>query len=184
MNLKDESFAIKVPGILSSSCPSTISDLTSVKTDLTNQINSMFASGDTYIPAGLTWGKRLLSNVAPYSTAVTNATAIAEDTKRAIVLMTDGENQRSAEVPGNATHWGSDIDQANDWTTEVCNNIKNDDVILYTVTFGTALDADIKTLVEDCATSPGHYFHAVTAADLVEAFADVSEQLTGLYLSK
>ena len=48
------------------SCGSEILDLTTNLTDVEAHIDSLSASGNTYIPAGLIWGWRMLDPDLPY----------------------------------------------------------------------------------------------------------------------
>jgi len=80
------------------------------------------------------------------------------------------------------------VDEARDDLDErfdrICANIKNDSVIIYSITFGSTPDATVKTAFENCATNPSFYFHAPTAASLESAFETIGRQLSNLRLSK
>ncbi len=62
LNIKDESYGTRVPGIGGEGvwCPVPILPLTASRTTLLDSINSLAPYDDTYIPAGLTWGLRTL----------------------------------------------------------------------------------------------------------------------------
>ena len=93
-NLEDRDYnSEKVPGLMSITCSAPITPLTNVRQDVLDNISSMVANGKTYIPAGLTWGLRLLSSHAPYSEGATDAQVRASNIKKVLVLMTDGENE-------------------------------------------------------------------------------------------
>lgn len=182
-NLEDRAYGTrKVPGLMDVWCGAEITPLTNTRSDVINEINAMTGSGNTYIPTGLTWGMRLLSSAAPYSEAASALTAKNKDIKKYLVLMTDGDNTASAQLPGAPTHWGSDVDEANTWTTTVCNNIKAEEITVFTITFGTLLPAT-KTLIEECASSSAQYFHAATGNELDAAFESIREQISALHLS-
>ncbi len=71
-------------------CPERpVLDLTSDPGVLHAAIDAMNASGNTVIPAGLAWGWRLLSPSEPFAAG---APYDDQDTIKAIVLLTDGEN--------------------------------------------------------------------------------------------
>jgi len=74
----------KFPGIMNVNCGSEILDLTDNLDDVEDKIDSLIASGNTYIPAGLAWGWRMLDHNLPLG-GLTNSQA---DRKRALVLMT------------------------------------------------------------------------------------------------
>jgi len=183
LNLEDRRYgASKVPGLMNLWCGSEVTPLTNTKSTVIDNINAMSGSGDTYIPSGLTWGMRLLSNKAPFTQAVSKNRAKNRQIKKFMILMTDGDNTRSAQLPGDPAHWGSDAVQANEWTTTACNNIKDEEISVYTITFGTLLP-DTKTLIKDCASAESQYFHAANGAELNKAFEDIRKQIMDLHLS-
>ena len=183
-NLQDAQNGPRFPGVMDQQCPSPITPLTDNKNKLLTQLDGMVAVGETYIPSGLMWGLRMISSGAPFSTATTYEQAELNSTKKIIILMTDGENQRSAQLPDSAKHWGSDLDQANEWTSTSCTNIKSNDIELYTVTFGDDISASAKELVKGCASDAGNYYHAVAGSDLVAAFEAILGDLNRLRLTQ
>ncbi len=182
-NLKDARPNRRVPGLLNQNCPSRLTELTYSESKLTSQIKAMVATGETYIPAGLMWGLRVISNKQPFNQGVTYGQAKKKNVKKVIVLMTDGENQRSAQLPGSAQHWGKNLSQANQWTTDACNEIKGNKISLYTVTFGPSIPNAARELIRNCATSTSQYFHAASGTDLKSAFQDILDDLNKLRLT-
>ncbi|MGB7336125.1 MAG: hypothetical protein WBD01_10095, partial [Salaquimonas sp.] len=183
-NLEDRSFSARpVPGIMNTTCSAELTTLTDVKSTVLNKIDAMTGDNNTYIPAGLTWGMRLLSNSAPFTDGVSQQTAKKKDIKKYLVLMTDGDNTISAQLPGSPKHWGSDTAEANLWTSEVCQNIKAEEITVFTITFGTLLP-ETKTLIQSCASDPTNYFHAATGTELNAAFEGIREQMAALHLSR
>ena len=69
--------------------PQSIQELTNVKTIINTAINGMQARGNTVIPAGLSWGWRVLSPAAPFQEG---ASYDDQETIKAIILLTDGSN--------------------------------------------------------------------------------------------
>ena len=183
-NLQDAQNGPRFPGVMDQQCPKPITPLTDNKTKLLTQIDAMVATGETYIPSGLMWGLRVISSGTPYTSGTTYEQANLQATKKIMILMTDGENQRSAQLPDSPKHWGSDLDQANEWTSSSCTTIKNKDIALYTVTFGDAISASSKDLVKNCASKTGNYFHAVAGSDLVSAFEAILGDLNKLRLTQ
>lgn len=167
----------KIPGIMNVSCGQEMLPLTSNMITVENKINSLTASGNTYIPAGLIWGWRTLEASKPFDD-ITNA-----DTKRkkAVVLMTDGKNTKS--LTGN-THNGSDEGAANALTSEICSGIKSGDIEVYSVAykFGSG-DATAKNVVRNCATDPSFFFDAQNPEQLKDAFEDIAKSLFTVRLS-
>lgn len=179
LSLEDRAYNTeKVPGLMNTWCGKEILALTDDKDELSDKVDSMSPTQDTYIPAGLSWGMRILSKKAPYKEAVTADNKI----RKYLVLMTDGDNQRSANLPHSPGNWGNDIDQANDWTLQVCGNIKDEDIHVYTVSFGTLTD-ETKDLLKDCASNEDSYFHAATGTELDDAFDEISKNISKMHLS-
>jgi hypothetical protein len=61
--------------------------------------------------------------------------------------------------------------------------MKEEEIILYTITFGSKPDAQTKALFQDCATSSDYYFHAPDGATLKSAFRTVGRQLSNLRIA-
>jgi Mg-chelatase subunit ChlD len=141
-------------------------------------INSLVTMGETYLPAGLIWGKRVLSPGDPFSAS--NAAGV----RKFIVLVTDGRNTKSPTYP---THDGSDETLANQLTRETCQNIATDTsnpIRVYTVAFemdGLAT----KTILQDCAArSGGQFFDAADAARLRASFSDITNAIFNVRLTQ
>ncbi|MEL6522681.1 MAG: pilus assembly protein TadG-related protein [Pseudomonadota bacterium] len=157
----------------------TIVDLTSDVTTLTTTISQLSNSGDTYMAPGLVWGLRVLSPGEPFDSAADFETFRANNGRKAIVLMSDGENTRS---PGRSTqnqdvyrgHWQkNDPDFADANTLTACNAIKAAGIELFTIAFDVQ-DEDTEKLLEDCATSEDeHYYLAANSIQLAEAFDQI-----------
>ena len=182
LNLEDKNYSVRVPGLLNVWCGAEITPLTNNRDKILNEIDGMVAGGDTYIPAGLTWGLRVLSSSGPYKEGASKSAAKKKNIKKYLVLMTDGDNTRSAQLPDAPSHWGSDADQANAWTTKACNIIKKEDISVFTITFGSLLD-ETKNLIRNCATKPTQYYHAASGAELSAVFEDIRGQISALHLS-
>ncbi|MEM9739860.1 MAG: pilus assembly protein TadG-related protein [Pseudomonadota bacterium] len=156
-----------------------IVDLTSDVTTLTTTISQLNNSGDTYMAPGLVWGLRVLSPGEPFNSAADFATFSANNGRKAIVLMSDGENTRS---PGRSNqnqdidrgHWQrNDPDFADANTMTACDAIKAAGIELFTIAFDVQ-DADTEQLLEDCATSADeHYYLAANSVQLAQAFDDI-----------
>ena len=186
-NIRDEQFDIHlVPGVLnntgsSGDCPQEVLPMTIDKTAVQNAINAMGASGNTYIPGGLTWGLRLISSDSPFTEGDTYANIQAQAGIKAIVLMTDGENTKSPRTDG--SHYNTDVALADQYTLEMCDEIKNEGIILYTIAFDIT-DPDTLDMISDCATDSDSYFNAEDAAELSDAFGVIGNSLTELALTK
>lgn len=180
-NTMDSAFdAVKVPGLLGAPCPNQLMPLSTDEDALDTMIGKLNPNGWTYIPAGLTWAWRLLTPTDPFSEGVSFETLKEERGTKALILMTDGENTRAPTYP---THDSPDQFLANQLTKEICVNIKDDEIIVYTIAFDVT-DTEIKDILEACATTPSHYFDAASADDLIDAFASIASSLRSISLSK
>ncbi|HET7411493.1 MAG TPA: TadE/TadG family type IV pilus assembly protein, partial [Pararhizobium sp.] len=161
---------LSVPNIPSVSCPTPITPLTASEDLLKAHIQSMNATGNTYIAPGVMWGLRVLSADAPYTETAEDSAASAENMKHQeiMVLMTDGDNTKSpqvetllnvpteidADINGTDTQQlpnpfneGGDRDQADQMTREACQAVKDAKVTLYTISFGKDVSASGKALM-------------------------------------
>jgi Flp pilus assembly protein TadG len=163
-------------------CPRPIVPLTSHKATIDSAIANMLAyySTGTFIPTGLVWGWHVLSDTEPFTEGVAPGDENYEETLKAVILFTDGENV----VTGTNNHNGSRfsgynytglnvggtyrlgsptasiaVDNMDDKTGELCENVKSnatdteddDNIRLYTITFGEMSDED-EALMRDCAS--------------------------------
>lgn len=170
--------ASPVPGLLNMSCPSPLQRLTNDVTTIRNQIDAMNAVGETYIPSGLIWGWRTLTYLPPFADGKNQVTN--PDVKKALILMTDGANTKSPNYPD---HEGGDQPLANSLTSELCTNIKADNIIVFTVAFDVN-DAVAVDMLHDCATSSAFAFTADSAAQLSQAFQRIGGILAALRLDQ
>ncbi len=168
------------PGLQNTDCNAEIATLTNDETKLKNTISNLVGSGNTYIPAGLLWGWNLVDNNAPLTGAKSAAEIKDMGGTKAIVLMTDGDNTRSADYP---YHWGTDGDKADIKVAEICKNIKKDDIVIYTVSF-MVKDADTVNMLEKCASDTGKALTADNAMQLSKAFEDIAASMLALRLTK
>jgi hypothetical protein len=137
------------------------------KVDVLEALQNMRTSGNTRIPVGLMWGWFTLS---PRWQGLWDARpnlplSPVPNLTKAIILMTDGKNI-----------W-EDIDDPK--TTQLCEAIKNQGILVYTVGFGTGSDIN-EPLLQNCATSPAHYFLAPTEEDLRRAFRRIADEISSL----
>lgn len=170
-------FATKIPGLMDTSCPSALARLTNDQTAINTQIDAMVATGETYIPAGLIWGWRVLSPDQPFADG---APSSQQDNRKFMIVMTDGTNTKSPDYPW---HWNTDAALSNTLTAEACTNIKASGVTIYSVVFGVDDPAGAQ-LMKDCATSEGQFYSAATGADLSSAFASIGQSLVAIHLTR
>lgn len=180
LNIRDGDYSSRIPGLMNVACPSRIQPLTFSRSDLQNAVNAMVATGETYVPAGLMWGWRALSETAPYAeSAGDRVDADGNKISKVLILMTDGENTKSPSYP---THDGTDAVTSNQLTTESCNAIKAARVQIFTIAFDVT-SPTIKNLMRACASSAGNYYDAAGAGQLDEALQAIGGQLGGIRLT-
>ncbi len=197
-NLKDGDYvANKIPAVLDRAyngtgswnyCPTTpILPLTSVVNDkatLEQKLNSMTALGTTYIPAGLIWGRRVLSHQAPFDEGASDQEVRDKNIQRVVILMTDGQNTRSPTYPD---HAGSNTTVSDNLTAELCNRIKATDPAtgrpfadIITISFDVH-NNKVKRMLRACA-SMGSY--DAQSGNLEAAFKSIGVKLARLHLSR
>lgn len=165
-------------------CPrQSIVPLTSDQDDLSTAINNMNAEGFTLGNYGMVWGWRVISPEEPYSQG---AEYDDEGWDKAVLMMTDGVNtmNHAYTAYGNTNDHNIDPDDLNDRFAEVCNAMKAEGILVYTVTFESGVDEDTKAFYEECASTPAQYYDAPSQADLVDAFEKISRELSNLYIKK
>lgn len=167
------------------------------KDDLITAIDDMVSTGSTVIPTGLAWGWRLISPAEPFTEGGSSAD---EGIVKAIVLLTDGKNSvgggmnnhnrsrysaygyaRSGHLgPTNGNNATSTL---NAKTTMLCNNIKAQNIRLYTITFKLN-DGSTKNLMRNCASKTSMYYDSSSNTNLQTVFEDIAKGLSELRISK
>ena len=67
---------------------------------------------------------------------------------------------------------------------DMCQTMKGEGIIIYTMTFGPSPDSGTRALYESCATEPDMYFHAATSSTLQQAFVEIADQLSALRIAE
>ena len=183
LNAQDDTFATPVPGVMDVDCGANpITRLTADKNTVKNAIAALSETGNTYIPAGLMVGWHALSSRPILPDGTDPNSPDGRTMQRAVVLMTDGANTASKTV-GAANHEDGDVNKANNLTRDLCRNIKDDQVRVFTVAFDVT-DNSVLTMLRQCATNPADAFDAANAADLQAAFHAIGLQLSRLRISR
>ena len=133
-------------------------------------------------------------------------------TLKAVVLMTDGQNQwydwpvglpgqpetsknyaadadytgygRLAEGRSGTTNAGSTTSLLNTRMLNMCTAIKNNGVVIYTIiyTHGGSIDSNTQATFQSCATDASKYFFSASSADLQSAFSNIGQSIANLRL--
>jgi Flp pilus assembly protein TadG len=179
-------------------CPSTVTRLTGTKAAAVAGINALVARGNTHVSEGAAWGYRLLSpnwRGLWGGSMNTNELPLNYNTPlmvKAAVIMTDGENTISNSVDGSydylsdnrlgTTNSGTAVTRLNTKLTTVCNAMKAQGIIVYTVVFDLN-SSSVATIMRNCASSPDYYFDSPDEATLQQAFRTIGDSLANLRIS-
>lgn len=185
-------------------CPTAITPLVASKATVSAAIDAMqpWLRGGTVINEGLAWGWRTISprwrGLWSGSSSTLPLDYGAKNMKKAIVLVTDGDNEwpqmtyygttftayggQFSNV-GQSTESGAE-GELNNRTTAVCNNIKAAGITLYTMSVGTAPSVNGKALLQACATKSSYYFDSPDSAALTAAFQTIGQQLSNLRIAQ
>jgi Flp pilus assembly protein TadG len=181
-------------------CPeSVLTPLTNEKQTLIDAIADLDTGGNTHVNVGAVWGWRLLS---PQWRGVWGGDMDAdnrpldyndETSQKAVILMTDGVNTMSSGIytaygflsAGNLGTTSSTTAKTklNQKTTAVCNSMKAQGIIIYTILFMED-DATAVALMKGCASEEDYFFESATAEELETAFHTIGDALSELRISK
>ncbi|MEM7620438.1 MAG: pilus assembly protein [Pseudomonadota bacterium] len=166
--------------------------LTDNKEEIFNISDNLVAEGTTYIPGGLVWGWRLLSDAKPFSDGAPKSASV----QKSIVLMSDGANE-SKILPRSDSATQFNINQeiyspidgstnftdTNNDTAALCQNIKDDDVRIDTISFDFN-DQDAINMLKACAGNGGTHYHVSKIEDLVPTFDAISSSFGSIRLTE
>lgn len=166
-----------------SSCPQPITPITSNQQDLLDAIDDMGASGNTLGNFGMVWGYRVISPDFPFEEGSEYSDP---EWNKAIIMMTDGNNYIGNSYAYTAYGYGFnhsvDNDDLNDRFSEVCDNAKDDGILIYTITFTSGISEDTKDFYRACATDLNHYYDAPTQDELEDVFEEIAYALAKLHI--
>lgn len=155
------------------------------------------------VNVGAVWGWRVLSPEAPFTEGLPFNT---EGFNKAIIILTDGVNIFSSvssrctntNPKYNSQYTGYDYAsegrlgttsrsaaqaRLNDRLVEVCQNIKNTGIIVYTITFQLS-DIDTLAIFEGRASEPSKFFNSPSNEELRSAFRAIGAELSNLRLAQ
>ena len=163
----------KIPGLMNRNCATELLPLTNTLTQVKSKINSMSVGGETYMPAGIVWGWRLLDNNAPFDH---NS---LDKVQKVMIIMTDGQNTKSKD---GQTHDAGNSADADRKTRSLCTAVKREEIVVYTIAYEVT-DSVTRGMLEDCASANDYFFNATNASQLQKAFQDIGHSLTKLRIS-
>lgn len=155
--------------------------LTNVYGTIKAKIDSLAAAGNTLSNIGMVWGYRLLSPDAPFREGALWGDVTV---KKVAILMTDGDN-----------NIGNAYSAYGEWSTlkltdrnldtklaTTCQNMKNDGITIYTITFTSGIDATSKGYFKNCASDTSKYYDAPSQANLLNAFEQIARELSNIHI--
>ncbi len=159
-------------------CPSTpIVPLTDDKSVLTTALNTAVPRGKTAGQIGLAWAYYMLAEPwqGIWPTASQPGNYNAANLTKAALIMTDGafEDTHNPSL-------GTPAYQI----LEICENMRDEGIIVFTVGFDTAFEIGTDDLLEDCAGSSSRHYTADNANELSDAFVSITQDLGQLRLSE
>ena len=144
-------------------------------------------------------------SIGPQNAKAYTTTTVETNNKKYLVLVTDGMNSWNATSTTfgnnqstyspfgffensrlgttNSSNWRSVMDAS---TLQACTNIKKTGVTIFTIGFSTTadpIDADGKTLLQNCATTTNMAYFAADGSSLTTTFASIAQQMSGLRLT-
>jgi Flp pilus assembly protein TadG len=184
-------------------CPQqAITPLTNKKADVLAAINNLVnPRGNTHVNVGAVWGWRLLS---PQWRGLWGGDMDDNDlpldydeplSQKAVILMTDGTNTMSDGIY-TAYGWLDDghlgttsettaVTKLNQKTTAICNAMKQNGILIYTIVFGnTGISSASKTMMKNCASETDFYFASPSQEALQAAFRAIGDSLSKLRVSR
>ena len=151
------------------SCPLLpVMALTTSTSAIKTAIGQMAPAGSTNLTIGLAWGYGLLTPNVPFAGPVAIGTS---GVYKSIIFMTDGQNTQN--------RWSTSTSAVNARTALACNNLRADNIEVYTV--GT-VDAD-DAVLRACATNPSMYYKVTNGSELDAAFNEIARKISRLRLS-
>ncbi|MCC7304796.1 MAG: pilus assembly protein [Alphaproteobacteria bacterium] len=144
--------------------------------------NVMYPHGNTLGNIGMVWGYRMISPEPPFEEG---ADWDNQYWRKAIVMMTDGDNTENGTY---SSYWFTNknnmtVTKFNQRFAETCEELKEKGVLIYTVTFTSAINDTTKDYYRNCATSEDQYYDAPTQEELIDVFEQISRELSNIYIS-
>ncbi|MBT06675.1 MAG: hypothetical protein CMM32_07145 [Rhodospirillaceae bacterium] len=187
-------------------CPDPITPLNNDRGRLRAAINQMqpWSGNGTMAHLGAVWAWRVLSPGPPFQEGRGRG---AQGIKRAVIILTDGVNlvssgrsncSRFVDARYNSQYTGygylsenrlgtqsftGATAVLNDRLSDVCTNLKRDDITVYTITFELN-DATTQEVFRRCASEPKLYFPSPDSSTLQESFRAIGASLNALRIAR
>lgn len=179
----------------SASCPTEARKLTTYNTPgpFETYVDSLSTGGNTYHDIGMLWGARLMSPTGIFADE-NDFTEAGRPIQRHLIFMTDGDTNTS-NTDYSAYGIGfynrlqtlgalsdTEMDNMNNArTAALCSAIKNMNITLWVISYGTGVGTKTETRLENCA-SPGRYYKASNGDALISRFRQIASEISELRL--
>ena len=165
-------------------------------TDFDNYVDTMVPGGNTYHDIGLVWGARLLSPTGLFADD-NDFTPEGGEIQRHLIFMTDGDTvtsntnltphgvpwwDRRQTNPASAPSDSLLTANVNARTQALCTAIKNKNITLWVISFGSGVSNSAQTALQNCA-SPGRFYSAANSAQLIDQFRQIADNISQLRLT-
>lgn len=169
------------------------------KVALKDSIDDFEAAGSTAGQIGIAWGWYLLSPNFSYLFDEASEPAPYDDdeTTKVAVIMTDGEfntpycngviaQDAASGSGGSSDHINCDSQNgdAYEQSKDLCDAMKDEGVIVYTIGFDISDSDDVTDLMTNCATGPDYVYFAATGDELKQIYRDIGSEITKLHIGK
>ncbi len=173
--------------------------LSSNKTALKATIDALSANGYTAGHIGVAWGWYMISPNFAYLWPAESQPRdygeihLGQEVLKVVIVMTDGDFNmfyQDGVTAKNAT--GSKDHKINEYAMQgdsfdqgenLCDNMKAEGVIVYTVGFAIGSGSSAEDFVNYCATSSDHVYLPASGTELKAAFRDIAVQVSNLRIS-
>ncbi|WP_193370904.1 pilus assembly protein TadG-related protein [Pelagibius marinus] len=174
--------------------------LSSNKTALKAAVDALSADGYTAGHIGVAWGWYMVSPNFGYLWPAESQPRdygeihLGQEVLKVVIVMTDGQfntfysngiiaknagpGNGNFKINQNATH-GNSFDQGED----LCDNMKAEGVIVYTVGFAISSGSSAANFVNYCASQPDYAYLPSSGTELKQAFKDIAVQVSNLRIS-
>jgi Putative Flp pilus-assembly TadE/G-like len=157
--------------------------LTTNHAQLQSVIDDLVPSGGTAGHIGTAFGWYMLST--EWSGVWPTESVPEEDNEdeliKATIIMTDGDynTQYCHGVNDTTINCASPNGTSSAQAAELCERIKDDNIVVYTIGFGIREGSDQETLLRNCASDSSKYFSPYNGNELRAAFKTIGKQLSG-----
>lgn len=157
-------------------CPVEIVPLTYDWNLLKGRIDQMTTIGATNQPVGMAWGWLSLKTTEPLK-ALPETDGL--EYKKYMIVLSDGLNTNNKKA-GNGYEHSLYVDARQ---KNLCDNIKAEGIIIYTVQVNTDGDP-VSSILSYCATSSDNFFVLTSASQIMSVFDQIGSKMSKLRVAK